>query len=230
MPAKSSRLSTWTKRTKEQRLNRKLIQVNVYFVVVSFWYLCLRLCIDLLGLLWDTFCVKLTTFKAIFASSFLINCSILKGLRAVVMLSQTGVVQITNCVSLFARNPKTWPSKFGKSGLEPAYATACKFTIFEKRKLRKRSNCCTRPKRRWRMGKREGERSEHNNSNEQECDARSSYYPSAAVTAALEAYRELTKSTDGTTDKYSTDKFDKPNFGYYKDLGKQLIKRGWWSR
>lgn len=81
------------------------------------------------------------------------------------------------------------------------------------------------------MGQQQRERSYYNNNdNDQEYYTRANYCYSAAVTAALEAYRHLTKSDDRTADKYRTNDFDKPNFGYYEDLGKQLVKRGWWSR
>lgn len=71
---------------------------------------------------------------------------------------------------------------------------------------------------------------DNDNDNEQEYDTRASYCCSAAVTAALEAYRNLTKSDNSTADKYRTNDFDKPKLGYYEDLGEQLVKRGWWSR
>jgi hypothetical protein len=81
------------------------------------------------------------------------------------------------------------------------------------------------------MGKREGQGSEYNNNdNKQKCESRTGYSCSAASTAAIEGYRHIGKSNDRTADKYRADNFGKPNFGYNKNLGKQLVKRGWWSR
>lgn len=82
------------------------------------------------------------------------------------------------------------------------------------------------------MGQQQREGSYYDdNDNEQEYDTRaSSYCCSAAVTAALEAYRNITKSDNRTADKYRANDFNKPKLGYYEDLGEQLVKRGWWSR
>lgn len=79
------------------------------------------------------------------------------------------------------------------------------------------------------MGKREG--SEHNNYNKQEYNSRTDYGCSAASTAAIEAYRHITENNNRATDKCRKGNYHKPNFGFYKDVGKQqLIMRGWWSR
>jgi hypothetical protein len=79
------------------------------------------------------------------------------------------------------------------------------------------------------MGKRKG-REYDNDNKQQNCQPRTVYCKSAATAAALEGYRHIAKSTDSTADKYWADNNDKPNFSYYKDLGKRLAKRGWWSR